>query len=110
MGVVDRFNVTMSGRPDGQPMVFSHGFGCDQHMWRYVAPRFADDFRVILFDHVGAGGSDLGSYDPGHYDSLAAYAHDVLDICRELELTEVIFVGHSVSAMIGVLAAVEEPS
>jgi sigma-B regulation protein RsbQ len=109
VGAVQRFNIQVSGRPDGQPMMFAHGFGCDQHMWRYVAPRFADDFRVILFDHVGAGSSDLGSYDPERYDSLAAYAHDVLDICRELDLAEVIFVGHSVSAMIGVLAAVEEP-
>jgi sigma-B regulation protein RsbQ len=109
MGVADRFNVTVSGQPDGQPMVFAHGFGCDQHMWRYVAPRFEDEFRVILFDHVGAGGSDLTAYDPDRYDSLTAYAEDVLIICRELDLGHVIFVGHSVSAMIGVLAAVAEP-
>jgi sigma-B regulation protein RsbQ len=109
MGVVDRFNVTMSGRPDGQPMVFAHGFGCDQHMWRHVAPRFEDEFRVVLFDHIGAGGSDLGAYDSGHYVSLGAYAEDVLTICRELGLDSVIFVGHSVSAMIGVLAAAAEP-
>jgi sigma-B regulation protein RsbQ len=109
MGVVDRFNVTVSGRPDGQPMVFAHGFGCDQHMWRYIAPRFEDEFRVILFDHIGAGESDMAAYDPDHYDSLAAYAEDVLAICRELDLKEAIFVGHSVSAMIGILAAAAEP-
>ena len=109
MGVVDQFNVTVSGRSDGQPMVFAHGFGCDQHMWRHVAPRFEDEFRVILFDHVGAGGSDLTAYDPDRYDSLSAYAEDVLTICHELDLNDVIFVGHSVSAMIGVLAAVAEP-
>ena len=101
---------TESGRPDGQPMLFAHGFGCDQHMWRYVAPRFEDEFQVVLFDHVAAqGGSDLTAYDPDRYGSLAAYAEDVLAICRELDLDDVIFVGHSVSAMIGVLAAVAEP-
>jgi sigma-B regulation protein RsbQ len=109
MGVVDRFNATVSGRSDGQPMVFAHGFGCDQHMWRYVAPRFEDEFHVILFDHVGAGGSDLATYDPDRYDSLSGYAEDVLLICHELDLNDVIFVGHSVSAMIGVLAAAAEP-
>jgi len=109
MGVVDRLNVTVSGRPDGQPMIFAHGFGCDQHMWRYVVPLFEDDFRVILFDHVGAGRSDLAAYDPERYRSLRAYGDDVLVICRELELKDVIFIGHSVSAMIGVLAAGAEP-
>jgi sigma-B regulation protein RsbQ len=109
VGAVERFNVQEAGRPDGQPMVFAHGFGCDQHMWREVAPRFESDFRVVLFDHVGAGGSDLAAYDPDRYDSLAAYAEDVLAICRELDLARVVFVGHSVSAMIGVLAALEDP-
>ena len=90
-------------------MLFAHGFGCDQNMWRFVAPRFEKDFRVILFDHVGAGNSDLSAYDPQRYSALSGYAEDVLDICRELELRDVVFVGHSVSAMIGALAAVEEP-
>jgi sigma-B regulation protein RsbQ len=107
--VVDRHNVHISGRPDGQPMVFAHGFGCDQNMWRYVAPRFEDRYKVVLFDHVGAGNSDLSAFDPTRYTSLAAYAADVLEICHELELRDVVFVGHSVSAMIGVLAAAEEP-
>jgi sigma-B regulation protein RsbQ len=107
--VLKRFNVQISGRSDGQPLLFAHGFGCDQHMWRYVAPRFEDDFRVILFDHVGAGGSDITSYDPDRYVSLSAYADDVLAICQELELQDVVFVGHSVSSMIGVLAALQEP-
>jgi sigma-B regulation protein RsbQ len=89
--------------------LFAHGYGCDQNMWRYVAPRFEDDFRVVLFDHVGAGGSDLSTYDPERYSSLRGYAEDVLDICRELDLHDVVFVGHSVSAMIGVLAAQAEP-
>jgi len=107
--VIDRYNVKVSGPAEGQPMVFAHGFGCDQNMWRYVAPRFEDDFRVVLFDHVGAGRSDLSAYDPDRYTSLGAYADDVLDICRQLELHDVVFVGHSVSAMVGVLAAVKEP-
>ncbi len=90
-------------------MLFAHGFGCDQNMWRFVAPAFEDRYRVILFDHVGAGGSDLQAYDRAKYSSLAGYAEDILEICRELELHDVVFVGHSVSAMMGVLAAVEEP-
>jgi sigma-B regulation protein RsbQ len=109
MDVMTRHNITVSGPAGAQPMLFAHGFGCDQNMWRYVAPRFADDFRVVLFDHVGAGGSDLSAYDPGRYATLGGYAQDVLDICRELDLRDVVFVGHSVSAMIGVLAAIEEP-
>jgi sigma-B regulation protein RsbQ len=90
-------------------MVFAHGFGCDQNMWRYVWPAFADEYRIVLFDHVGVGGSDSGAYDPERYSSLQGYADDVLDICHELALSEIVFVGHSVSAMIGVLAAIQEP-
>jgi sigma-B regulation protein RsbQ len=109
MGVVERHNVHVTGCPSGQPMVFAHGFGCDQNMWRYVVPHFEDDFRVVLFDHIGAGASDLAAYDPERHGSLEGYADDVLDICRELGLRDVIFVGHSVSAMIGALAAISEP-
>jgi sigma-B regulation protein RsbQ len=109
VSVATRHNVRISGSESGQAMVFAHGFGCDQHMWRHVAPRFEDDFKVVLFDHVGAGGSDLSAYDPQRYTSLSAYADDVLELCRELGLDDVIFVGHSVSSMIGVLAAAEEP-
>lgn len=90
-------------------MLFAHGFGCDQNMWRFVAPRFEPDFKVVLFDHMGAGGSDTSSYDPARYTSLDAYADDVVDICRALDLREVIFVGHSVSSMMGVLATIKEP-
>jgi len=105
-----RHNISITGRPDGQPMLFAHGFGCDKNMWRLVAPRFEDDFRVVVFDHVGAGGSDLSAYDPERYSTLAAYGEDVVEICRALELEDVIFVGHSVSAMIGVLAAAADPA
>jgi sigma-B regulation protein RsbQ len=107
--IVARNNITISGRSGAQPMLFAHGFGCDQNMWRHVAPAFEDRYRVVLFDHVGAGKSDLSAYDRTKYATLADYASDVLEICRELELREVVFVGHSVSAMIGVLAAAEEP-
>jgi sigma-B regulation protein RsbQ len=90
-------------------MVFAHGFGCDQNMWRFVAPAFEDEYRIVLFDLVGAGGSDLSAYDEQKYASLDGYAQDVLELCAELDLRDVVFVGHSVSGMIGVLAAKAEP-
>lgn len=109
MDVLSRNNVVVSGRRDGRPMVFAHGFGCDQNMWRHVAPAFEDSHRVVLFDHVGAGGSDATAYSAERYATLQGYADDVLEICAELGLEDVVFVGHSVSAMIGVLAAAAEP-
>jgi sigma-B regulation protein RsbQ len=78
-------------------------------MWRFVTPAFEDEYRIVLFDHVGAGRSDLSAYNRTRHGSLQGYASDVLDICRELDLSRVIFVGHSVSAAIGMLAALEEP-
>src|SRR3954454_753987 len=109
MDVRGRFNVTVARPPGATVMLLAHGFGCDQNMWREVVPHFADRFQVVLFDHIGAGRSDLSAYDPARYASLSGYADDVLTICRELELTDVTFVGHSVSAMIGVLASIAEP-
>jgi sigma-B regulation protein RsbQ len=109
IGVLERNNVGIGGAATGSPMVFAHGFGCDQNMWRYVEPAFADRHPTVLFDHVGAGGSDLAAFDAAKYATLGGYASDVLEICDALELRDVIFVGHSVSAMIGVLAAVERP-
>jgi sigma-B regulation protein RsbQ len=109
MDVVSRNHVVEYGDPQAQPMVFAHGYGCDQNMWRFVWPHFADAYRVVLFDHVGAGASDLSAYEPQRYSSLQAYADDVLEICRALDLRDVVFVGHSVSAMIGALAAKAEP-
>lgn len=106
---VQRNNVICSGN-GVRPILFAHGFGCDQGMWRHVAPAFAADHKVVLFDHVGAGASDLSAYDRDKYSTLQGYADDVLAICRELDLRDVTFVGHSVSAMIGVLAALAEPS
>lgn len=90
-------------------MLFAHGYGCDQNMWRFVVPRFAERYRVVLFDHIGAGGSDLRAYDPVRYSSLDGYAADVVELCEALSLEDVIFVGHSVSATIGVLAAAAAP-
>ena len=109
VSVITRNCVRVSGPPTGRPVLFAHGFGCDQAMWRAVAPDFAVDHRVVTFDHVGSGGSDLGAYDPRRYGSLAGYADDVVGICRELGLTDVVLVGHSVSAMIGVLAVQQAP-
>jgi sigma-B regulation protein RsbQ len=109
MNVLARNNVIEHGPRDARPMVFAHGFGCDQSMWRYVWPAFADDHRIVLFDHVGFGDSDHSAWDPDRYASLEGYARDILEICRELDLNDVVFVGHSVSAMIGILAAAAEP-
>jgi sigma-B regulation protein RsbQ len=106
---VARNNVTVSGLPDGQPIVFAHGFGCDSNMWRLVVPRFEDRFKVVLFDHVGSGASDLAAYDAHKYSSLYGYAADVIELCEQLALRDVIFVGHSVSSMIGAIACIERP-
>ena len=106
--VLTRNNVKVSGR-GAQPMLFAHGFGCDQNMWRFVTPAFEDDYRVVLFDYVGSGKSDLLEYDPERYGSLDGYVQDVLDVCEALDLRDVIFVGHSVSGVVGMLAATREP-
>lgn len=108
MPVLRRNNLTESG--DGQQvMMFAHGFGCDQNMWRLVAPSFEAEFRTVLFDHVGFGGSDLTAYDRRKYNTLHGYADDILEIGQRLNLNGAIFVGHSVSAMIGALAAIKDP-
>jgi sigma-B regulation protein RsbQ len=107
--VRSRNNVVVSGRADGPVVLLAHGFGCDQNLWRLVAPVLAERFRVVLFDHVGAGGSDLSAWSRDRYATLDGYAEDILQICAELDLTDVVLVGHSVSAMIGVLAANREP-
>jgi sigma-B regulation protein RsbQ len=109
MNVMTRNNVTLGGQAHGQPIMFAHGFGCDQNMWRFVAPAFEDEYQIVLFDYVGAGGSDLSAYNAQKYSSLDGYAEDVLEISHELDLHDVIFVGHSVSSMIGILASNREP-
>jgi len=108
VSAIRRNNVKVQGS-GARSMVFAHGFGCDQHMWRHVAPAFEDSFRTVLFDNVGAGGSDLAAYDPKKYADLSGYADDLIEIIQALGETQVVFVGHSVSAMIGVLASVKAP-
>ncbi|MFF1611513.1 alpha/beta fold hydrolase [Amycolatopsis sp. NPDC058278] len=109
MSMRTRNNVTVTGREDGPTVLLAHGFGCDQNLWRLVVPELARRYRVVLFDHTGAGRSDLAAWTPERYGSLDGYADDVLAICHELDLRDVVLVGHSVSAMIAVLAANREP-
>ncbi|MEU2588227.1 alpha/beta hydrolase [Streptomyces avermitilis] len=109
MDIRRRNNVVINGRPDGPVVLLAHGFGCDQNMWRLMVPALADDFRVVLFDYVGSGRSDLSAWSEQRYSSLEGYALDVLEVCEELDLRDVTFVGHSVSAMVGVLAAQKAP-
>ncbi len=104
-----RHNVNVSGRTDGPPMVFAHGFGCDQSMWRLVAPAFEATHQVVLFDHAGAGGADPSTYDEDRHATLDGYADDVVALLDELSLGPVVLVGHSVSATIGMLAAARRP-
>lgn len=108
MSVIKRNNVKINGS-GSRTMVFAHGFGCDQNMWRFVEPAFRNHFRTVLFDHVGAGQSDHSAYDPKKYASLDGYASDVVEMGRELGWENAVFVGHSVSAMIGALASIEAP-
>jgi sigma-B regulation protein RsbQ len=108
MDILTRNHVQVMGQ--GQPMMFVHGFGCDQNMWRFITPAFERSHQIILLDLVGAGKSDVSAYRRSKYSSLQGYADDILEICAELQLKEVVFVGHSVSAMIGILAAIRQPS
>ena len=106
--ILARNNVKVFGK-GAQTMLFAHGFGCDQNMWRFVTPAFADDYRLVLFDYVGSGKSDLSAYRPERYSRLDGYAQDVLDICAALDLSNLVFVGHSVSSMVGLLASIRAP-
>jgi sigma-B regulation protein RsbQ len=106
---VSRLNVSDRGVPGGSPIVFAHGFGCDQNMWRHVAPHFAATHRVISFDYVGFGASDMTAFSASTYSTLDAYAADVLGLIEELDLHDVVFIGHSVSSMIGALASIAAP-
>jgi sigma-B regulation protein RsbQ len=107
VSVASRNNVNVVGRGD-KPMIFAHGYGCDQNMWRLLVPQFEADYRIILFDLVGCGRSDLRAYDRDKYSSLAGHAHDVCEILAEFAPGPAVFVGHSVSAMIGLLAGIAE--
>lgn len=106
--ILTRNHVTLHGQGN-QPMLFAHGFGCDQHMWRFVAPDFEKDYKLVLFDYVGSGKSDLNAYNIERYSNLNGYVEDVLEICEAFDLTNVIFVGHSVSSIIGILASIQAP-
>jgi sigma-B regulation protein RsbQ len=106
--VLKRNNVQIRGS-GSQTMIFAHGFGCDHNMWRHVAPAFEDEYRVVLFDNVGAGGSDLSAFNEKKYASLHGYAQDVIEILQAVDAENAIFVGHSVSAMVGILASIEQP-
>lgn len=110
MDIRRRNNVTVTGNPQGPVVVLAHGFGCDQNMWRLTVPALAEEYRVVLFDYVGSGGSDLSAWSEERYSSLHGYAQDVVDVLEELDLDRAVFVGHSVSAMIGVLAAQAAPA
>lgn len=104
-----RNNVLVTGRDDKPVIMLANGFGCDQNMWRLVVPALSEDFRLVLFDHVGSGQADPSAWRPERYATLNGYADDILRVCAELALRQVVFVGHSVSAMMGVLAANREP-
>ena len=107
--ILKRNNVNIIG--DGeQVMLFAHGFGCDQRSWQFMVNAFTPNHKVVLFDYVGSGESDLSAYSSAKYGSLDGYSQDVLDVCEALSLKQVIFVGHSVSAMIGLLAAIKKPA
>jgi sigma-B regulation protein RsbQ len=105
MDVARRNNVVVTGNPRGRTVVLAHGFGCDQNMWRLTLPALTEDYRVVLFDYVGSGRSDATAFSASRYASLSGYAQDVTEVCEALDLRDAVFVGHSVSAMIGVLAA-----
>lgn len=109
IGALKRNNVHVSGNANGPALVFAHGFGGSQQTWRFVAPSFEADHTIVLFDHVGAGESDVSTYDRAKYDSLHGYADDIIEIIEALDLSDVVFIGHSVSSMMGVLAANRRP-
>lgn len=106
--VLARNNVNVFGKGQ-QPMLFAHGFGCDQNMWRFITHAFENDYKIVLFDYVGSGQSDVKAYNPERYSNLNGYAMDVLEVCDALQLKDVVFVGHSVSCMIGLLSAIKRP-
>jgi sigma-B regulation protein RsbQ len=108
MSVEQRNNVHVAGSGPAT-MFFAHGFGCDQNMWRFIAPAYEKRYRTVLFDHVGSGGSDLSAYDAKKYSSLQGYADDIIELVKELSHGPALFVGHSVSAMIGMLANIKAP-
>lgn len=106
--ILRRNHVTVTGKGT-EPLMFAHGFGCDQTMWRFITHAFEEDYKVILFDYVGSGRSLTEAYDPARYSTLEGYARDVTEILTALDLEQVTFVGHSVSSIVGALAACKDP-
>jgi len=106
MDVLQRNNVRSFGK-GSQTLLFAHGFGCDQNMWRFITPAFEAQFKIVTFDYVGCGNSDIEAYNPNRYSSLHGYAQDIIELCDALELNQIIFIGHSVSCMIGALASIQ---
>ena len=106
--ILKRNHVKVLGKGN-QALIFAHGFGSNQTAWRHIVPAFESNYRIVLFDHVGAGKSDVSAYNPHRYNSLSGYAQDLLELCAELKLTGSVLVCHSISAMIGLLAAIIEP-
>ncbi|MGK7376865.1 alpha/beta fold hydrolase [Planococcus sp. 1R117A] len=106
--IIKRNNVRVFGQGK-QMLVFGHGFGCDQYVWSEIAPAFEDKYRVVLFDYVGSGKSDKSAYSTERYGTLHGYKQDLLDLCDALNLENIVFIGHSVSSMIGALASIERP-
>lgn len=107
--IIKRNNVTILGTGE-KTLLLAHGFGCDQNMWRFMLPALTPYYKVVLFDYVGSGHSDISHYDQSRYSSLEGYAQDILDICKALDLQDAIFVGHSVSSIIGLIASVQKPT
>lgn len=108
VNILQRNNVRVVGKGKTQ-LVFAHGFGCDQNVWRHLVEAFREEYTCILFDYVGAGGSDLSAYSSEKYNSLDGYARDLLEVCEALNLEKPVLIGHSVSCMIGVRADVLQP-
>lgn len=106
--IIHRNNVTVVGE-GAQTLVLAHGFGCDQHMWRFLTPLLKDHYRLVLFDYVGSGRSDYSAFSRNRYQTLDGYAQDVLEVCQAMDLHDAVFVGHSVSGTIGLLASLKEP-
>jgi sigma-B regulation protein RsbQ len=109
MDIITRNNIKLKGRGE-KAIIFSHGYGCNQNMWRLITPAFENDYQIVLLDLVGSGNSDTSAYDKIKYSSLEGYADDLVEVCQKLDLSQSIFVGHSVSSMIGILAANKDPS
>jgi sigma-B regulation protein RsbQ len=107
--ILERNNVTIIGEGK-ETLMFAHGFGCDQSAWKYIISAFSPDYKLILFDYVGSGNADHSAYDSLRYNSLNGYAEDIIEICKELKIENAVFIGHSVSCMIGVLVAIKNPT